>query len=276
MVVICAGTTGYNATVDLRYLWMRQKRLQGSHFANDEQSQGMNNLVLEGRVDPCLSRAFPFAEIPLAHQLMYENKHPHGNMAVLVGSPELGLGISDRAGGHKPVVVPTRSMPPPPAVPPASGPAVPYSDDGSSGGAVLDTTPVGAIMQRHVITCPRDATVEQIVQLLGEHGVHAVVVVDHESSPVGVVSRTDLVLARQGRTPEAARAMRAAQVMTVGVVTCTPDTALDAAVTLMTKSHLHRLVVIDPGSNGATRSAKMAGIVSMSDVIAATLGLREG
>jgi crotonyl-CoA carboxylase/reductase len=26
MVVICAGTTGYNATVDLRYLWMRQKR----------------------------------------------------------------------------------------------------------------------------------------------------------------------------------------------------------------------------------------------------------
>jgi NADPH:quinone reductase-like Zn-dependent oxidoreductase len=35
MVVICAGTTGYNADVDLRYLWMRQKRLQGSHFAND-------------------------------------------------------------------------------------------------------------------------------------------------------------------------------------------------------------------------------------------------
>ena len=34
MVVICAGTSGFNATVDLRYLWMRQKRLQGSHFAN--------------------------------------------------------------------------------------------------------------------------------------------------------------------------------------------------------------------------------------------------
>ena len=29
MVVICAGTTGYNATLDLRYHWMRQKRLQG-------------------------------------------------------------------------------------------------------------------------------------------------------------------------------------------------------------------------------------------------------
>ena len=54
MVVVCAGTTGYNATVDLRYLWMRQKRLQGSHFANDDQAIGVNNLVLEGKVDPCL------------------------------------------------------------------------------------------------------------------------------------------------------------------------------------------------------------------------------
>ncbi len=54
MVVICAGTTGYNATVDLRYLWMRQKSLQGSHFANTEQSAGFNQLVMEGLVDPCL------------------------------------------------------------------------------------------------------------------------------------------------------------------------------------------------------------------------------
>ena len=62
MVVICAGTTGYNATLDLRYHWMRQKRLQGSHFANDEQADGVNELVIAGKVDPCLSRVFPFAE----------------------------------------------------------------------------------------------------------------------------------------------------------------------------------------------------------------------
>ncbi|KPC83642.1 crotonyl-CoA reductase, partial [Streptomyces sp. NRRL WC-3753] len=34
MVVICGGTTGYNGDVDLRFLWMRQKRLQGSHVAS--------------------------------------------------------------------------------------------------------------------------------------------------------------------------------------------------------------------------------------------------
>jgi crotonyl-CoA carboxylase/reductase len=91
MVVICAGTTGYNAVVDLRYLWMRQKRFQGSHFANDEQSQAFNQLVVDGRVDPCLSRTFGFHEIPEAHQLMAENRHPEGNMAALVCAPREGL-----------------------------------------------------------------------------------------------------------------------------------------------------------------------------------------
>jgi crotonyl-CoA carboxylase/reductase len=91
MVVICAGTTGYNATLDLRYHWMRQKRFQGSHFANDEQADGVNRLVIAGKVDPCLSRVFSFPAIPQAHQLMYENRHPHGNMAILVGAPREGL-----------------------------------------------------------------------------------------------------------------------------------------------------------------------------------------
>jgi crotonyl-CoA carboxylase/reductase len=91
MVVICAGTTGYNAVSDLRYLWMRQKRLQGSHFANDEQSTAFNQLVVDGRIDPCLSETFEFADIGTAHQLMGENRHPEGNMAALVSSPARGL-----------------------------------------------------------------------------------------------------------------------------------------------------------------------------------------
>lgn len=94
MVVICAGTSGFNANVDLRYLWMRQKRFQGSHFANDEQAYGFNDLVLEGKIDPCLSKTFTWAELPDSHQMMYENKHPAGNMSILVGAPEAGLGAS--------------------------------------------------------------------------------------------------------------------------------------------------------------------------------------
>ena len=86
MIVICAGTSGFNATIDLRYHWMRQKRLQGSHFANDVQAKGLNDLVIEKKVDPCLAQTFTFEETGTSHQLMRENKHPSGNMAILVNA----------------------------------------------------------------------------------------------------------------------------------------------------------------------------------------------
>ncbi|HEX5006333.1 MAG TPA: crotonyl-CoA carboxylase/reductase [Hyphomonadaceae bacterium] len=91
MVVICAGTTGFNLTMDARFLWMRQKRVQGSHFANLLQASQANQLMLERRLDPCMSEVFPFADIPLAHEKMLDNKHLPGNMAVLVTSPKPGL-----------------------------------------------------------------------------------------------------------------------------------------------------------------------------------------
>jgi crotonyl-CoA carboxylase/reductase len=91
MVVICAGTSGYSAVADLRYLWMRQKRFQGSHFANDEQAASFNQLVIDGRIDPCLGRTFEFTEVGLVHQMMGENRLPEGNMSVLVGAPRTGL-----------------------------------------------------------------------------------------------------------------------------------------------------------------------------------------
>jgi crotonyl-CoA carboxylase/reductase len=92
MMVICAGTTGYNVTLDLRYHWMRQKRFQGSHLSNDEQAAAVNQMVIDGKVDPCLSKTFSFDEIGHAHQLMRDNQHPYGNMAALVNATEPGQG----------------------------------------------------------------------------------------------------------------------------------------------------------------------------------------
>jgi len=91
MVVICAGTTGYKLTLDARYLWMHQKRVQGSHFANLMQASQANKLVLERRIDPCMSEVFPWNDIPKAHMRMWRNEHRPGNMAVLVNAPHGGL-----------------------------------------------------------------------------------------------------------------------------------------------------------------------------------------
>ncbi|MBU6371308.1 MAG: crotonyl-CoA carboxylase/reductase [Alphaproteobacteria bacterium] len=91
MIVICAGTTGFNLTMDARFLWMRQKRVQGSHFANLMQASAANQLVIDRRIDPCMSEVFAWDQIPIAHEKMLDNKHLPGNMAVLVSSPRPGL-----------------------------------------------------------------------------------------------------------------------------------------------------------------------------------------
>ncbi len=94
MIVICAGTTGYTATVDLRYHWVRQKRLQGSHGTNDEQAYAYNELVRQGKIDPVLADgvAAPFDQLPRIHQEMADGVLPPGNSAVLVGATDSDQG----------------------------------------------------------------------------------------------------------------------------------------------------------------------------------------
>ena len=90
MVVFCAGTTGFNLTMDARFVWMRQKRIQGSHFANLKQASQANQLVIERRLDPCMSEVFAWEDIPAAHTKMLNNLHKPGNMAVLVQAKRPG------------------------------------------------------------------------------------------------------------------------------------------------------------------------------------------
>ena len=92
MVVICAGTTGYSASVDLRYHWVRQKRLQGSHGSNDKQAAAYNQLVMVGKIDPCVGKVYAFEDIGKAHSDMEAGKTVFGNRVALVGAPEPGLG----------------------------------------------------------------------------------------------------------------------------------------------------------------------------------------
>jgi crotonyl-CoA carboxylase/reductase len=90
-VVICAGTTGYNLDFDVRHLWMRQKQIIGSHFANAYECMKANQLIEQNRIRPVLWRTLGFEGVPEAHQLMLENKHL-GKISILVGAPEVGLG----------------------------------------------------------------------------------------------------------------------------------------------------------------------------------------
>jgi crotonyl-CoA carboxylase/reductase len=91
MVVICAGTSGYDTVVDVRYLWYQQKRYQGSHLFNDEQAAAFNDLVRQGRIRTTLGETFVYDQTAQVHQLMGEGRLPEGNVAVLVNAPGRGL-----------------------------------------------------------------------------------------------------------------------------------------------------------------------------------------
>jgi crotonyl-CoA carboxylase/reductase len=92
-VVICGATSGYNLDFDVRYLWMRQKQIIGSHFANAWQATKANALIEQSKIRPVLWKTLGFDQVAEAHQWLRENKHL-GKIAILVGATEEGQGIT--------------------------------------------------------------------------------------------------------------------------------------------------------------------------------------
>ncbi|MBA2516911.1 MAG: crotonyl-CoA carboxylase/reductase [Solirubrobacterales bacterium] len=86
-VVICGATSGYSLDFDVRYLWMRQKQIIGSHFANAYEANKANELIEAGKIRPVLWKTMNFEDVAQAHQLLRDNKHL-GKIAILVGATD--------------------------------------------------------------------------------------------------------------------------------------------------------------------------------------------
>ena len=82
MVVLCGASSGYTGTLDLRYLWMFLKRLQGAHATTRDDVVNYFALLASGKVNPCINHTYGFDDIPYIHQRLYENKFDKGNVAV--------------------------------------------------------------------------------------------------------------------------------------------------------------------------------------------------
>ncbi len=97
-IVICGATSGYNLDFDVRYLWMRQKQILGSHFANAYEADRANQLIIEGKITPWLDKTYAFDETPQAHADMAANAH--------MGKLSVAVGASAEAALDEPVNVP--------------------------------------------------------------------------------------------------------------------------------------------------------------------------
>ena len=66
-LVTCGATTGYDAKVDLRFLFSRQLSLLGSYMGTKSELQTVMKLVAAGKLKPIVDRVFPLAEAAAAH-----------------------------------------------------------------------------------------------------------------------------------------------------------------------------------------------------------------
>jgi NADPH:quinone reductase-like Zn-dependent oxidoreductase len=66
-LVTCGATTGYDAKLDLRFLFSRQLSLLGSYMGTKSELHTVMKLVASGRLKPIVDRVFPLAEAGAAH-----------------------------------------------------------------------------------------------------------------------------------------------------------------------------------------------------------------
>ena len=110
----------------------------------------------------------------------------------------------------------------------------------------------------NVITVRTDASVNELLSLLSEHKIGAVVVSDDGESVHGIVSERDIV--RHLHTDGAALLdAPISQIMTSEVHTCTPDESLDDLSAAMTERRFRHVPVVVDG--------KLRAIVSIGDVV---------
>ena len=121
---------------------------------------------------------------------------------------------------------------------------------------------ISSILERkggRVVTVRSDSPVREAVQLLAEHRIGAVVVVDGAEAVAGILSERDVVrcLASEGA---AVLDMPVSRIMTAPAVTIESRVSVLAALSDMSKRRIRHLPVVDGG--------RLAGIVSIGDLVA--------
>lgn len=125
---------------------------------------------------------------------------------------------------------------------------------------------VSAILKdkgNEVVTASPDTSIAQIVATLKAKGIGAVIVAGAGGAPTGILSERDIVRAMPEHGAKL-MTMRASDLMTRKVVTCTPEHSVHDIMKLMTEGRFRHLPVIEDG--------KLVGVISIGDAVKRRLG----
>jgi CBS domain-containing protein len=108
-----------------------------------------------------------------------------------------------------------------------------------------------------VITIKPDVTVRDLLALLAEHNIGAVIVSGGGTAVDGIVSERDVVRKLNGNDAILDAAVQ--EIMTAVVQTCEPGADVDEVMAQMTEHRIRHVPVIDDGD--------LVGVVSIGDVV---------
>jgi CBS domain-containing protein len=111
---------------------------------------------------------------------------------------------------------------------------------------------------RNVVTASPDESVLNIIKTLADKRIGAVVVATAKESIAGIVSERDIVKAIAEKGPEALK-LKARDIMTARVRTCSPADSEAELMALMTVNRIRHLPVAEGG--------RLAGMISIGDVV---------
>jgi CBS domain-containing protein len=116
---------------------------------------------------------------------------------------------------------------------------------------------LGSKASQDVVTIAPDAGVRDLIALLAEHNVGALIVSTDGSTVEGIVSERDVVrhLHHDGTVIN----NTVGAIMTTEVETCDPGTHLDELMKIMTERRVRHVPVVDGG--------RLVGIVSIGDLV---------
>jgi CBS domain-containing protein len=116
------------------------------------------------------------------------------------------------------------------------------------------------VMTKNPSCCLPSDTVFDAAQLMKSEDVGPIPIVsDKETKKLeGIVTDRDLAIkvVAEGRDP---KNTRISEVMTTGIVTCSPDDNVDKALDLMEQHQVRRIAIVD-------ENARLVGIISQADV----------
>ena len=123
-----------------------------------------------------------------------------------------------------------------------------------------------ATKSSNVITVGPDQSLREVVDLLAEHNIGVLIVVDEPGRPIGIISERDII--REAARTKAALDQTVSRVMTEDLITASPEDDLETVLQTMTARRFRHMPIMDQD--------RLIGVISIGDVVKAQLDKYQG